>query len=213
MAYIYLDESGDLGFDFTKKKTSKYFVVTFMFVAQPGPVEKIVKKIFQSFTKAKRVHHPGVLHSTKESATTREKVLTLLAAKNISVMTIYLNKQKVYTRLQDEKQVLYNYVTNILLDRVLNKKHVKVDEPIYLIASKRETNKFFNENFRTYLRSTMKKNFQTNMTIEIKTPAEEKCLQVVDFVSWAYFRKREFGDDSYWKIIQNRCVEESPLFP
>ncbi len=25
-------------------------------------------------------------------------------------MAIYLNKKKVYTRLQDEKQVLYNYI-------------------------------------------------------------------------------------------------------
>ena len=26
MAYIFMDESGDLGFNFKKKKTSKYFV-------------------------------------------------------------------------------------------------------------------------------------------------------------------------------------------
>ena len=29
VAYIFLDESGDLGFDFEKKRTTKYFVVTF----------------------------------------------------------------------------------------------------------------------------------------------------------------------------------------
>jgi len=28
ISYIFLDESGDLGFDFTKKRTSKFFVVT-----------------------------------------------------------------------------------------------------------------------------------------------------------------------------------------
>jgi hypothetical protein len=213
MTNIYLDESGDLGFDFTKKKTTKYFVITFMFVMQPRPIEKIVKKIFQGFSREKRIHHPGVLHSTKESPDTRKKVLTMLAGKNVSVMTIYLNKQKVYTRLQDEKQVLYNYVTNILLDRVLNSKHVKIDVPVYLVASKRETNKFFNENFRSYLKLKTQKNYQVSMNVAIKTPAEEKCLQIVDFVSWAYFRKREFGDDSYRKIIQRLCVEESPLFP
>lgn len=37
-------------------------------------------------------------------------------------MTILLNKRKVYTRLQDEKVVLYNYVTNILLDRIFTKR-------------------------------------------------------------------------------------------
>jgi len=29
--YVYMDESGDLGFDFTKRKTSKYFTITFLF--------------------------------------------------------------------------------------------------------------------------------------------------------------------------------------
>jgi hypothetical protein len=28
--YIFLDESGDLGFDFTKRKTSKFFVMTLL---------------------------------------------------------------------------------------------------------------------------------------------------------------------------------------
>ena len=63
-------------------------------------------------------------------------------------MTIYLNKLKVYTRLQDEKQILYNYVTNILLDRIITKKLVDKTKRIHLIASRRETNKFLNENFK-----------------------------------------------------------------
>ena len=40
---------------------------------------------------------------------------------DISVMVIRLNKKKVYTRLQDEKAVLYNYITNTLLDRIITK--------------------------------------------------------------------------------------------
>ena len=34
MAYILLDESGDLGFDFNKKKTTKFFLVVFMFTGK-----------------------------------------------------------------------------------------------------------------------------------------------------------------------------------
>lgn len=51
MSYIYLDESGCLGFNFEHKKTSKYFVVTFLFVEDKRPVEKIIKKIFSNFSK------------------------------------------------------------------------------------------------------------------------------------------------------------------
>jgi prefoldin subunit 5 len=152
MAYIFMDESGDLGFDFRKKKTSKYFVIAFLFIGNKRPVEKIVKKVFQSFSKQQKKHHPGTLHCNKERPVTRLKVLKTLNEKNVSVISIYLNKAKVYTRLKDEKQVLYNYVTNILLDRVYTKKLIPLDQPIHLIASRRETNKFFNENFKSYLK-------------------------------------------------------------
>lgn len=213
MAYVFFDESGDLGFDFSKFRTSKYFVLTFLFVEKKRPIEKIVRKIFRGMSKKGRQHHSGILHCYKETPALRRKLLTLLAQKNISLMTIYLNKRKIYTKLQDEKAVLYNYVTNILLDRVYTR-HVKTeDATIEFIASKRETNKFLNENFRSYLTSKVAKNHKTKIQIEIKMPGEEKCLQVVDFACWAAFHKREYGDESYWNLVKEKCVEESHLFP
>ena len=129
-------------------------------------------------------------------------------------MTIYLNKNKVYTRLQDEKQVLYNYVTNILLDRVYTKRIIPIRmKNIELIASRRETNKFLNENFKSYLNNQAKNRHRVDIKVQIKTPSEEKTLQAVDFVSWAIFRKYEYADDTFYNIIKNRMVEENPLFP
>ena len=213
MAHIFLDESGDLGFDFRKKGTSKYFIVTFLFIPDgSGPIEKIVKKTHSELAK-KLKRRIGVLHATNEKPVTRQRLLRRIAEKECAVMAIYLNKKKVHTRLQDEKQVLYNYVTNILLDRILTKKIVSPDGPIDLVASRRETNKFLNENFRDYLQRQIKNNHKGIMKISIKTPAEEKGLQAVDFLSWAFFRKYEAGDDSYYNLFKARVVEESPLFP
>jgi hypothetical protein len=45
VGYIYMDESGDLGFDFSKDGTSDCFVITFLFVKDKRPVEKIVELI------------------------------------------------------------------------------------------------------------------------------------------------------------------------
>lgn len=213
MVYIYLDESGDLGFDFSKKKTSKYFVVTFLFVTQPRPVGKIIQKVFKGFTKKQIKAHGGILHAYKETPKTRQRVLTGISEKNVSILAIYLNKQKVYTKLQDEKQVLYNYVTNILLDRIMTRKIVPINEKIELIASRRDTNKFLNDNFKSYLKNQVSQNHKLDLRISIKMPHEEKCLQVVDMASWALFRKREHGDESYYNIIKSKVIEESPLFP
>ena len=128
-------------------------------------------------------------------------------------MTIYLNKKRVYTRLQEEKAVLYNYVTNILLDRIYTKKIIPSDKKIELIAAQRETNRFLNENFKNYLNNQIKNKHKVIIDIKIKSPVQEKSLQAVDFVSWAIFRKYEYGDDSYYNLIKSKIVEENPLFP
>jgi hypothetical protein len=213
MAYVFLDESGDLGFDFKKKKTSHFFVITFLFVKNKNLIEKIVKKIFRGFAKGELKCHPSTLHCYKEKPKTRTKLLSSLSTKDCSIITIYLNKRKVYTNLRDEKQVLYNYVTNILLDRVCTKKLIPTDEPVFLVASRRETNKFLNENFKYYLENQVQNNHKIKIDVCIKSPCEEKCLQIVDFVCWSVFRKYEHGDNSYYNLIKQKIVEENPLFP
>jgi hypothetical protein len=208
-----MDESGDLGFDFVKPKTSRYFIITFLFTKDKNPVEKLVKKIFSGFSKSEVKRHSGVLHCYKEHPTIRTKLLSKLNEKDVTIITIYLNKKKVFTRLQDERHVLYNYVTNILLDRVYSKQLVPLTEPVHLVAARRETNRFLNDNFKSYIAAQVNRNHKLKIHVEIKSPAEEKCLQIVDFACWAIFRKQEHGDDSYYNLIKQKIAEENPLFP
>ena len=212
MAYIFMDESGDLGFDFTKQGTTKYFIITFLFIANKKPIEKCVKKVWAGLRRKHR-RIGRVLHAYHEKPATRLRLLRCVVAREAAVVVVALNKRKVYTKLQEEKAVLYNYVTNILLDRIFTKKLIPVEGSIELIASKRETNKFLNENFKDYLRRQAVDNHGVELTVSIKTPSEEKALQAVDFLSWAIFRKYEYGDDDYYKIMKSAIVEENPLFP
>ncbi len=95
MSYIFLDESGDLGFNFKKKRTSKYFVVTLLFVpGAKGPIEKVVKKTHTELAR-KRKKRVGVLHAVNEKPITRQRLLKRLTEKECTIMAIYLNKQKV----------------------------------------------------------------------------------------------------------------------
>lgn len=127
-------------------------------------------------------------------------------------MTILLNKKRVYTKLHNEKDILYNYVTNVLLDRIYTRKLVPISNELFLVASRKETNKFLNLNFTSYLGNSIKQKHKLNIRIILKTPHEEKSLQAVDFVSWSIFRKYEYGDESYYNIIKSKIVEENPLF-
>jgi Protein of unknown function (DUF3800) len=209
---IFMDESGDLGFDFTKSKTSKHFVVTFLIVANMKKIDKLVGKVFSGFTKLEVKNHHGTLHAFKEKPGTRLKLLNLLSKQDVKIFTIRLNKSNVYTNLQEEKHLLYNYVVNILLDRMIRKKLVGASDHVRFVASKRETNKFLNENFSTYLMEQSKVKHKVDISIEIKTPSQEKGLQVADFLAWSFFRKYEHGDETYISIVKSKIVEENGLY-
>ncbi len=209
MPYIFVDESGDLGFDNTKHKSSKNFIITFIFTNDKKTLDKIVKKTFAKLHKAEIKKHHGVLHAYKESNKTREIVLNLIKkSDDIKIMYIMLNKQKVYTRLRNQTQILYNYVTNTLLDRLLSKNLIPTDEIVYLIASQRETNKFYNNNFKKYLAQQN----QIKIKVEIAYPNKERGLQVADMVSWAIFRALEHKEHKYQDIIKSKIVEGNMLY-
>lgn len=208
-----MDESGDLGFNEQKEKTSKNFIIAFLFSQNKNILDKIVKKVFNALPQNIKKKHSGTFHCYKEQPKVRLKLLSLLKdKKDISIMIIRLNKGNVWTDLRQEKSILYNYVVNILLNRVFSKKLIPIKDKIVFIQSQRETNKLLNLNFKQYISQQVKKNHGVELVVEIKRPSEEKALQIVDFVSWGVFRKYEHNDDTYYNIIKDLIRENTSLY-
>lgn len=208
-----MDESGCLGFDFSKKKTSKNFVISFLFVRNKRALEKAVRKTFRAMSEKEKRNHTGTLHCNKESRRTRLKLLTLISkVENVSIISIKLNKKKVDKNLHNKKSELYNYVVRILIDRAFSKNLIPVNGSVKLIASKRETNKFLNENFKSYIKSQVLEKHSMQLDIQITPSHGEKLLQAVDFVSWSLFRKYEHNDNSYYDVIKDKILKEEDLF-
>lgn len=209
MVYIFLDESGDLGF---KKKSSKWFLITIVLTNDHRKIENIVKKVHKNLSKKyKRV---GELHAYHSQASVKMKILDKLASEtDLKVLCVILNKRKVYIDLKNQKNYLYNYTANILLDRLRNKKVINTTESIELYIDQKDTNKNFRENFEVYLKSNLKKWGNRQINIKIKPSHTVKCLQAVDFISWAIFRKYELGDYEYYERIKEKIIGENLLFP
>ncbi len=208
MSYIFLDESGDLGF---KPTSSKWFIFTIVLASHHKKIEKVIKNIRKSLKKKYKIKE---LHAYHADPLTRHRMLKNLAElEDLKVLCVILNKKKVYTDLQNQKNYLYNYTANILLDRLHNKKLIKTDEPINLYIDKKDTNKFIRNNFQKYLEDNLlKRGNSGKIEIKIKASHTEKCLQAVDFVSWAIFRKYEKNDYEYYNDIKDKIIEENLLF-
>jgi len=209
MAYIYMDESGDLGFDFAKKGTSRYFVTTCLITQNKRALERIVRKLFHVFPAKERRRHTGVLHAHKEHPKTLHKALHLLSETDVKIVAIYLDKRHVKAEFQSEKHSLYNHMATAMLRRIFNKKLIQHNEQVWLIASRRETSKHLNAAFRLTLQSEMRNNYKLNILVGIRPPTEDKSLQIIDLVSWSIFRKYEFSDGRYYDIVKSKIVDES----
>jgi len=208
MAYIFLDESGDLGF---KKTSSRWFLFTIALTQNPKSLEKVTKKVWRNL----RMKHKklGELHAYHADYITRKRMLkNITEIKDLKILTTILNKRKVYVDLQNQKNYLYNYTANVLLDRLHLSGILDKDEPIHLYVDNRDTKKTLRENFIDYLTSAMKKRRDCRFELELHASHENKSLQAVDFISWAIFRKYEKGDFEFYEIIKDKIVEEKLLF-
>lgn len=209
MAYIFLDESGDLGF---KSTSSNWFLFTIVLTNDHRKIEKCVRNAHQRL--ARKYKKVGELHAYHAQPAVRKKLLSDLAQiEDLKILCIVLNKKKVYVDLQNQKNYLYNYTANILLDRLHKKQILDTKEPIELYIDQKDTNKFIRENFEIYLKQNLTKKRNGRINIQIKPSHTEKCLQAVDFLSWSIFRKYERNDYEYYEIIKSKIIEENLLFP
>lgn len=208
MTFIFMDESWDLGFD--KKGSSQYFVITFLFLKHQKTANLIIKKLFHRLKGKKIKIKSWVFHACKESPSHIKKALLLIREKECKVMSLIVNKEKVYTRFQNQKHLLYTWVVNVLVDSLITKNSIPKDEKINFIASRRETNKSLNDNFLAYLSNKHKD--QPQLEFAIKTPYQEKGLQIADIVSYAVYQKYEHQDNGYYQLIEKLMIEEKFLF-
>ena len=211
MAYIYMDESGDLGFDITKSRTSKFFVITFLITKDEKTPNIIMKKSFNWMKHKKIKIKWWVFHAFSHLESTIQKVLNIAIEYDIFIMALVLDKRKVYSYTNSEKHVLYNIIVNKLLDAVINKNLVSdKDEIIHFIASRRETSKTLNEQFVNYLKNKHKD--QPNIIFEIKTPHQSKGLQLVDTISFSIYKKYENNNSDFYVIFEKKIKIEDGFF-
>lgn len=206
MKYIFLDESGELGF---KDSSSKYFVITLL-SCDEGEIyilRRIIKKVRQRIIKKKLKRYPEI-KGNNSSDKIRKEILERFMRTNSEVFTIILDKSKVYEYLKGKKNKLYNYISNLILNECSFD-----NSSVCLVVDKSKTNRSLREDFDNYIRKSLnQKNSSCKLIIKHENSQNEACLQVLDFVSWAIFRNYEYEDSIFIDIIKNKIVIKKEVF-
>ena len=207
MTYIYADESGCLGFDFSKSGTKNHLLITFLMLKDCRLITSLVKKVVRTLPKKTLRKKSSYLHANYEKPITIKRLLRGLANNDVEIATMRLDKRKIL--VSGNPNELYSSIFVALINRLYTDGVLKKSDNIKFVASRRNTSKKLDDDFSASIDHGTK---DINFDHSIMAPSEDKCLQAVDFVSWALWQKYENGDESYSDIISDKIIKEYVMY-
>ena len=211
--FIDLDESGDLGFDFGKTKTTRKFVITTLVCFSQAAEREfktavrrtLRKKVNRSKNKSRWVHE---LKGTGTSLEAKRYFFRQLGCPDWSVYTLVRNKARVNEPLRTRlgKKKLYNFLARFLIEKLPMRQATANVRLIIDRSKNRNGIRDFNQYIENQLQAMLP--LTTGLTIEHLTSHERAGLQAVDLFCWGISRKYEHGDLAWYDVFKHMLKYE-----
>ncbi len=210
MLYLFLDESGDLGFDFVQKKPSEHFVVTILAVKGDDNRKKLAKTISRTLRKKlnpkNKAKAPQELKGMDTSLAVKHYFLKQTEDIDFKLYAVVIPKRKLFFKLVEDKAKIYDFVTQVLLKSIpLEEAKQKVVLILDRSKNKRAV-KEFNEHTFANLKSRL--NHKVPLVIHHYDSQTVGELQAADLFAWGIFRKHEKDDMEWYRFYKNRIQLE-----
>ena len=216
MLYLYLDESGDLGFDFVNKKPSKFFTITILVVRgykENRMLLKAVKKTLKRKLnpKGKRKRLAPELKATKTTLEIKKYLYRHLNPIKFDIYTITLNKKRVYESLVQNKSRVYNFIARNVLDQI---SFDNEDNRVELIIDKSKSKPEILD-FNNYIRGQMEARIDPKVPLGIHhwDSISNGGIQTVDMFCWGIFEKYERKKYEWFNIFKSKVKYDSLYLP
>jgi len=203
---IFLDESGDLGFDLSKRGASRKFVITLL-VCDNDATAKAIQVAVKRTLKNKLNHKKSksrFIHELKGTGTTiavKQYFYRHLPENGWKIYTAALNKSRVKSHLTDKvgKKKLYNFLSHFILKQV----PLLSGHDVRLVVDKCKNSaemKDFNGYLESQLEALMP--LESRLHINHERSQENTGLQAVDLFCWGVYRKYEHGDNEWYQVYE-----------
>lgn len=118
MWWVYLDESGDLGFDFITKRPSKFFTISLLLVRGHEHNRRLLNATKKTIKRKLPHRHTLELKVAHTSPEVKQYFFNLVQPVFFEIYSLTLNKRRVYDYLQSRKDLLYNYLARVVLQKL-----------------------------------------------------------------------------------------------
>lgn len=205
MWHLYLDESGDLGFDYVNKKPSKFFVITIVAVSSRDANRQLIKAVKKTINrklnpKGQRSRIVPELKGTNTTLAIKEYFYRQASTIKFGIYPIVLNKRRIYERLIHEKARIYNYIARLVLEKI---PFEKADGDVMLIVDKSKGKPEIAD-FDQYIRRQLEGRLNPKIRFDIRhfDSQQNHGLQVCDLFSWGIFQKHERNKTEWYELFK-----------
>jgi len=214
--FIYLDESGDLGFNF-KKESSSHFVITLLVCENSSTVfsfkTAVKHTVNRKLMKSTKTNVPKELKSTQSLLNVKKYFLDNLRKQANQAWSIYgiiLNKKELLEKItaKPEKHRLYNLLSKIILQTVDFSNNHK-NKSVQLIVDKSKGKKervIFNQYIKTNIENILDIGIQFRINHE--KSHNSAGLQAVDLFCAGFSRKYSYNDTCWYDLFKDKIRKE-----
>lgn len=213
--YIFVDEAGDMDFS---SKGSKYYMFNFLIKRRPFNLHEYISNY--RYTLLERNLDPlndkrldiEAFHACEDNKYIKDEMFNIIATFNEDSVKCYsyiLEKPKVNPTKRQEKDKFYVDNLNLAIQRLLDKLSINCD--FIVITDRLPVHKNKNKQIGALKKGIKEylKNNSLNFRYDIfhHCSASSANLQIVDYISWAIFRKYERNQDLYFNKIEQYILK------
>jgi len=204
--YVYLDESGDLGFG---QGGTKYFTIAFVIMKNSLYFKRCVKRVKVKYAIPRNVELKGF--TTREDI--KADLLIKFAKLDVEIHSITARKRNIDSKLRRDTNIFYNYMIGLsLVKRILQE---PPNSGISINIDKRITSLTSGAKLDEYLRYKIwyegeRQDIELNIThIDSR---KSHAIQGIDVICNSIFRKYNSNNYKLFNIIRSKMKSDSRLF-
>jgi len=204
--YIYLDESGDLGFG---QGGTKYLTIALVVMKNPVHFIRCVRRVKIKYHIPRDEELKG--YTTRKII--KQDLLHRFAKLDVEVHAITVRKKNVEPKLQRDANILYNYMVGLsLVERILQEPanarvFINVDRRIISITSGFKFNDYLK--YKIWYEG---KRPDINLKIKHLDSHEDYAIQGIDVICNSIFRKYNSNSYTLFNIIRDKVKSDKRLF-
>ena len=212
--YIFVDEAGDMDFS---SKGSKHYMFNFLIKKRPFNLHEYISNYRYSLLERNLDPFIGrrldieAFHACEDNKYIREEIFNIISTfdkQSVQAYSYILEKTKVDPKKRREKDKFYIDNLNLAIHQLLDK--LQIDNNFVIITDRLPVQKnkskqvgALKKGIKEYIKFN---NLKIRYDIFHHCSASSANLQIVDYISWAIFRKYEQGQDIFYKKIEKYLI-------